>query len=132
MGRRVKAVLPSRDSSAQVDEYIASYPQPIRDRLQALRQTILQTAPDATETFAYAMPAYRYHGSLVYFAAFRKHIGFYPTASGISHFAQELTLYRFSKGAIQFAHDRPIPLDLVARIVAFRVQENLQKSIDQQ
>lgn len=110
-----------------VDAYIARFPAEIQERLQLLRQVIQQTAPDAEETIAYAMPAYRLHGSLVYFGAFKQHIGFYPTGSGITNFAQELMPYPSSKGAVQFPNDQPIPYDLVERIVAFRVQENLQK-----
>jgi uncharacterized protein YdhG (YjbR/CyaY superfamily) len=110
-----------------VDAYIARFPAEIQERLQLLRQVIQQTAPDAEETIAYAMPAYRLHGSLVYFGAFKQHIGFYPTGSGITNFTQELTPYPSSKGAVQFPNDQPIPYDLVERIVAFRVQENLRK-----
>jgi uncharacterized protein YdhG (YjbR/CyaY superfamily) len=110
-----------------VDEYIRSFPPEVRGLLEKLRQTIRKAAPGAEETIAYLMPAFKLNGILVYFAGYKKHIGFYPTASGIEAFKGELSGYANSKGTVQFPLDKPIPFDLVQRIVAFRVKENLKK-----
>lgn len=115
---------PSDGASGKVDEYISRFPDHVRGRLQALRDTIREAAPDAEETISYGMPAFRQNGILVYYAAFKGHVGFYPTASGIDAFKQELSGYKWSKGAVQFPYDRPIPVELVRRIVAFRVVED--------
>ena len=88
-----------------------------------MRQTIRKAAPQATETISYSMPAFRLHGILVWFAAHTKHIGFYPGASGIRAFAQELSAYKSAKGSVQFPFDEPLPLALIARIVKYRVAE---------
>lgn len=110
-----------------IDEYIAQFPGEIRDMLQQLRQTIHEEAPDAQEAISYRMPAFRLKGNLVYFAAFRDHISFFPTSSTIVAFREELSGYKTSKGTIRFPPDKPIPFDLVRKIVRFRVQENLGK-----
>jgi uncharacterized protein YdhG (YjbR/CyaY superfamily) len=110
-----------------IDEYIATFPEPVQKTLQKLRQTIKDSAPEAKETVSYQMPAFKLNGILVYFAVFKNHIGFYPTASGISNFEKELTQYETSKGTIKFPIDKPIPLDLIRRIVTFRVKENMKK-----
>jgi uncharacterized protein YdhG (YjbR/CyaY superfamily) len=93
-----------------------------------MRQTIKSSAPGASEGISYQMPAFKLEGPLVYFAAFKNHIGFYPTASGIAAFQRELLPYKSSKGAVQFPLDKPIPYDLVEKIARFRVQENMRKS----
>lgn len=111
-----------------IDEYIAQFPQDIQRILQELRVTIRAAAPDASEKISYQMPTFFLNGNLVHFAAQRKHIGFYPVPSGIAAFQQELTAYKSSKGAVQFPIDQPLPLDLVRRIVEFRVAENLAKA----
>lgn len=111
-----------------IDEYIAQFPQDIQRILQELRVTIRAAAPDASEKISYQMPTFFLNGNLVHFAAQRKHIGFYPAPSGIAAFQQELTAYKSSKGAVQFPIDQPLPLDLVRRIVEFRVAENLAKA----
>lgn len=113
---------------ATIDEYIASFPYEVQVILQSLRQTIHQAAPDAIEIISYQMPAFHLNGNLVYFAAAKKHIGFYPTSSGVSAFQDKLTEYKTSKGAIQFPLDKPLPLTLVKKIVEFRVRENLAKA----
>ena len=96
--------------------------------LQTLRQTIHQAAPDAVEKISYGMPTFTLKGNLVHFGAFKTHIGFYPTPSGIEKFKDELAVYKGAKGSVQFPLDEPLPLDLVRRIVEFRVEENLAKA----
>jgi uncharacterized protein YdhG (YjbR/CyaY superfamily) len=110
-----------------IDDYIDTFPDDVRGRLKQIRATIKAAAPDATEKISYRMPTFFLHGNLVHFAAFKNHIGFYPTASGVANFTTELAAYQTSKGAIQFPLDQPIPFDLVTRIVQFRVLENRQK-----
>jgi uncharacterized protein YdhG (YjbR/CyaY superfamily) len=107
-----------------IDAYIADFPSEVQDKLGKLRQAISQAAPDATEKISYQMPTFYLNGNLVHFAAFKRHIGFYPTASGVSAFQNELGNYKTSKGAIQFSIDKPMPLGLIKRIVEFRVNEN--------
>jgi uncharacterized protein YdhG (YjbR/CyaY superfamily) len=108
-----------------VDEYIGSFPAEVQDLLKQLRAAILENAPGAEEVFAYQMPAYRLNGKpLVYFAGFRNHIGFYATPTGHAKFATELSGYRKGKGSVQFPLDKPLPLDIIVRIIKFRVGEN--------
>ena len=111
-----------------IDEYISAFPKDIQEILQEIRSTIQRAAPDAEETISYQMPTFKLKGNLVHFAAYKKHIGFYPTPSGIERFKNRLTDYETSKGAIRFPLDKPLPLDLVSDIVAFRVSENLEKA----
>jgi len=92
-----------------------------------MRRTIREAAPDAVEAISYQMPTFKLNGNLVHFAAYKKHIGFYPTPSGVEAFREELSAYKVSKGAIQFPIDQPMPLDLVRRIVQFRVAQNQTK-----
>ena len=108
-----------------IDEYIASFPPDIQARLEAMRATIRAAAPDAEEKISYQMPTFFLKGNLVHFAAFKQHIGFYPAPRGIEEFKEELSTYKGAKGSVQFPLDQPLPLDLVARIVRFRVAENL-------
>jgi uncharacterized protein YdhG (YjbR/CyaY superfamily) len=110
-----------------IDEYIKTFPVDIQSILEKMKQTIREAAPEAIETISYQMPTFKLNGNLVYFAAFKNHIGFYPTPSGIERFKKELSPYRGSKGAVQFPLDKPIPFALVKKIVIFRVQENLRK-----
>lgn len=107
-----------------VDDYISRFPEDIRKILEELRSVIRKSAPKAEEKISYQIPAFVFHGNLVYFAAYKKHIGFYPTSSGIKAFQNELIGYKTSKGAIQFPIDRPLPLKLIAKIVTYRVKEN--------
>ena len=95
--------------------------------LQELRQIIQESAPEATEKISYQMPTFYLNGNLVHFAVNKNHIGFYPAPSGIEAFEEALTPYKYSKGAIQFPFDKPIPYDLIRRIVKHRVEENLSK-----
>jgi uncharacterized protein YdhG (YjbR/CyaY superfamily) len=111
-----------------VDEYIASFPEDIQALLQTLRATIRAAAPGAKEKISYQMPAFALKGNLVYFAAWKKHIGFYPTSSGTEAFKDELAGYEGAKGSVQFPIDQPLPLDLIDRIVRFRVAENLARA----
>ncbi len=110
-----------------IDEYINQFPANVQAILQKLRATIRKTAPAAEETISYQMPAFKYHGMLVYFAGYQNHIGFYPTSSPMKVFKDRLTNYKTSKGAIQFPIDKAIPLTLVKDIVKFRIKENLEK-----
>ena len=106
-------------------EYIMSHPEPVQSILEKMRQTIRKAAPQAIEVISYQMPAFELNGILVWFGAFKNHIGFYPKGSGIEAFKKELSPYKFSKGSIQFPLDKPIPYGLVEKIVEFRVKENL-------
>ncbi len=110
-----------------IDEYIKTFPENIQSILEKMRQTIRKAAPGAEETISYKMPTLKLNGVLVYFAAFKDHIGFFPTASGVEAFKNEISSYKWSKGTIQFPLDKPIPYDLVEKIVKFRVKENLAK-----
>lgn len=110
------------------DEYIKTFPEDIRDILEQIRSTVKKTAPQAEEAIAYQMPTFKLNGkNLVHFAAFKKHIGFYPTPSGISAFKKELSAYKSAKGSVQFPINEPVPLKLIEKIVKFRVKENLQR-----
>jgi uncharacterized protein YdhG (YjbR/CyaY superfamily) len=117
----------SRKHFETIDEYIAMFPRDVQAILEELRQTIRDSAPDAEEVISYQMPAFRLNGILVFFAAFKSHIGFYPTSSGVSAFRKELSSYEVSKGAIRFPIDEPLPFDLIKKIVRYRVKENLGK-----
>ncbi len=111
-----------------IDEYIASFPEDIQNILNDIRATIRAAAPEATEKISYQMPTFFLNGNLVHFAAFKTHVGFYPTPSGIDEFKAELSKYKGGKGSIQFPIDQPVPLDLIAKIVKYRVSENLKKA----
>jgi uncharacterized protein YdhG (YjbR/CyaY superfamily) len=110
-----------------IDEYIATFPKDIQKILKELRATIQAAAPDAVEKISYQMPAFALKGILVYFAAFKNHIGFFPTASGVQAFKRELADYAVSKGTVRFPIDKPLPLKLISKVVKFRVAENLKK-----
>ena len=111
-----------------VEEYIKTFPKDIQTILEKLRQTIHETAPEAVETISYQMPTFKLNGkNLVHFAVFKEHIGFYPTPSGIDSFEKDLAPYRTGKGTLQFPLDKPIPFELVKKVVIFRVKENLNK-----
>lgn len=112
-----------------VPQYIASFPPEVQEILNKIRAVIREKAPDAVEGFSYDMPAYKTHGRpLVYFAAFKGHIGFYATPSGHQEFDKELRKYKRGKGSVQFPLDQPIPYDLIGQIVAFRAWENGEKT----
>ena len=111
-----------------VDDYINVFPVAVQTKLEKLRKVIKAAAPEATETISYQMPAYNYLGALVYFAAYKNHIGFYPTGSGIEAFQKEISIYKWSKGAVQFPIDQPLPFDLITKMVKFRVKKNIEKA----
>ncbi len=111
-----------------IEEYIRAAPKDTQGILEKMRQTIRRAAPEAVESISYQMPTFKLGGKgLVYFAAFKNHVGFYPIPSGVEAFEKELAPYKKGKGSVQFPIDRPIPYDLVRRIVQFRVKENLEK-----
>jgi uncharacterized protein YdhG (YjbR/CyaY superfamily) len=110
-----------------IDEYIAQFPGPVQAKLREMRELIRATAPAATEKISYGMPTFFLRKNLVHFGAFKTHIGFYPVPTALEAFAAELSPYKTSKGGVQFPLDQPLPHELIARIVAFRVAENLQK-----
>ena len=111
-----------------IHDYIATFPIDIQKKLQEMRATIKETAPDAEEKISYRMPTFFLKGNLVHFAAFKNHIGFYPVPTGIEKFKREISAYKTSKGAVQFPLDKPLPLDLICKIVKFRVAENFKKA----
>jgi uncharacterized protein YdhG (YjbR/CyaY superfamily) len=113
---------------SSIDEYIARFPADIGQKLETVRAVIKAAAPQAQETISYQMPAFALNGVLVYFAAFKSHIGFYPTSSGIQAFQKEISTYKNSKGAVQFPMDEPLPVDLISRMVKYRVSENLKRA----
>jgi uncharacterized protein YdhG (YjbR/CyaY superfamily) len=110
-----------------IDSFIAGFPKDVQKTMEQFRQTVRSAAPNAEETMCYGIPTFTLNGNLVHFSAFKTHIGFYPTPSGISAFKKELSEYKTAKGSVQFPLDKPLPLDLIRRIVEFRVKENLQK-----
>lgn len=110
-----------------IDEYIAGFPKEVQQVLEQVRATIKTAAPDAEETIAYAIPTFKLKGNLVHFAAFKNHIGFYATPTGHGEFAKELSVYQQGKGSVQFPLDQPMPLDLITKIVKFRVRQHLEK-----
>lgn len=115
-------------ASEDVDAYIAKYPDEVQRILQSIRKTIQTAAPDATELISYQMPAFRQHGILVYFAAWKKHIGLYPPISGHEAIEQQAARYAGPKGNLQFPLNEPIPHDLIRRIVKLRVKQDNEKA----
>ena len=111
-----------------IDEYIALFPNDVQEILEKIRMTIRKAAPDAEETMSYQMPTFTLKGKyLVYFAAYKKHIGFYPAPIGNAEFTEDLSVYESGKGTVKFPFDKPIPFDLISRIVKFRVKKNLER-----
>lgn len=110
-----------------IDEYISSFPNDVREILEKIRTTIRKAAPGAEEKISYQIPTFTLSGNLVHFAAYEKHVGFYPGSSGVKRFKRELSAYDGAKGSVQFPLGKPIPFGLVSKIVKFRVRENLQK-----
>ena len=112
----------------EVDKYLQAFEPRVQQILIELRRIILSQAPDVTESMAYGMPAYKLNGKpLVYFAAYKSHIGFYATPTGHTHFKDELSKYKQGKGSVQFPLNTEIPFELIARMVAFRITENLNR-----
>ena len=112
-----------------IDEYIEQFPANVQAILQKLRTTIKKTAPNAEELISYQMPAFKYHGILVYFAGYKNHIGFYPTPSAVKAFAKDLSQFKTSASTIQFPLEAPLPLHLIRKIAVFRVQESTEKGV---
>ncbi len=110
-----------------VDDYIAGFPDETRKMLNQIRLMITRAAPEAEEVISYQMPAYKYKGMLVYFAGYKNHIGFYPTASGIKKFKEEIIIYKNGKGSVQFPLNEPLPCELITKIVKFKIEENIIK-----
>jgi uncharacterized protein YdhG (YjbR/CyaY superfamily) len=117
-----------RTAPQNIDEYIAGFPPEVQAILRKIRLTIRKAAPEAEEKISYQMPTFTLKGNLVHFAAFKKHIGFYPTPSGTAKFKKEIAAYQAAKGSIQFPLDKPIPYGLISKIVKFRVKENLARA----
>lgn len=115
-------------TTTEIDTYIAGFSPEIQQLLQLVRATIKEAAPNASETINYGIPTFTLHGNLVHFAGYKSHIGFYPAPSGIEAFKEELAVYKGAKGSVQFPLDKPMPLTLISKIVAFRVKENEQKA----
>jgi uncharacterized protein YdhG (YjbR/CyaY superfamily) len=118
----------NKSAYTTIDEYIAMFPEDVQNLLQKLRMVIKTAAPDAQETINYQMPTFTLQGNLVHFAAYKGHIGFYPTPTGIEKFKSELSAYEGAKGSVKFPLDQPIPFELISKIVAFRVNENLERA----
>ena len=114
-----------RPAAKNIDEYIAGFPVDVRELLEKLRMTIRKAAPNAEEAIKYQIPTFTLKGNLVHFAAYKKHIGFYPGSAGINKFKKELSTFEGGKGSVQFPLDKAIPFSLVGKIVKFRVAENL-------
>lgn len=111
-----------------IDEYISSFPKNIQKMLGDVRSVIRKVAPDSVEAISYGIPTFKLNGNLVHFAAFKNHIGFYPTPNGIEEFEKELSVYKQGKGSVQFPVDKPLPLDLISKIVKYRVKKNSEKN----
>ncbi|HEX9093685.1 MAG TPA: DUF1801 domain-containing protein [Coriobacteriia bacterium] len=117
-----------RSTAGSVDEYIAGIPPETQRVLEELRALIHESAPGATETISYAIPTFDLNGHLVHFAGYEKHVGFYPTGRGVEAFKEELEPYKSGKGSVQFPLGRPLPTDLIRRVVAYRVAQNAGKA----
>ena len=118
----------NQSRSPKIDAYIAGFPEDVQQILEKIRTTIQKAAPNAEETINYGIPTFTLKGNLVHFAGFKKHIGFYPTPTGIEKFRKELSVYEGAKGSVQFPLDKPIPYGLISKIVKFRVKENLERA----
>jgi uncharacterized protein YdhG (YjbR/CyaY superfamily) len=115
-------------SIGSINEYIATFPEEVQKKLEDIRATIKNAAPEAQEKISYQIPTFYLYGNLVHFAAFKNHISFFPTSSGVQAFKNELSQYENSKGTIKLPLDKPLPLDLISKIVKFRVTENLKRA----
>ena len=113
-----------------IDEYILNFPAEVQEILKTLRRVIKESAPEAEEKISWQMPTFALHGNLVHFAAFKNHIGFYPAPSAIDAFKNELSEYKGAKGSVQFPMKKPLPYELISKIVKFRVTENMKQAED--
>lgn len=120
----------SKTTYESIDDYISKFQPEVQEILMTLREVIQESAPDAKERISYKMPTFALHGNLVHFAAFKNHIGFYPAPSGIEAFKEELSIYKGAKGSVQFPINKPLPYELISKIVKFRVAENIKKAED--
>lgn len=120
----------SKITYESIDEYILEFTPEVQEILKTLRKVIKESAPEAEEKISYKMPTFVLHGNLVHFAAFKNHIGFYPVPSGIDAFKQELSSYKQGKGSVQFPLDKPLPYELISKLVKFRVAENIRQAED--
>jgi uncharacterized protein YdhG (YjbR/CyaY superfamily) len=111
-----------------IDEYIAGFPPDVQEILEKIRVTIRKAAPAAEETIKYQIPTFTLKGNLVHFAAYKKHIGLYPAPRGIAKFKRQLSVYGSGRGTLKFPLDKPIPFDLISKIVKFRAKENLERA----
>lgn len=127
MGRK-DSMRTNQTALQNIDEYIADFPKDVQAILEKIRMTIQKAAPDAEEMIKYQMPTFTLKGNLVHFAAWKKHVGFYPGSSGVEKFKRELSAYDGAKGSAQFPLDKPIPFGLISKIVKFRVKENLERA----
>lgn len=120
--------MPTRKNFTSIDEYIADFPTETQIILKNIREVIRNAAPAAEEKMAYGIPTFAMRGNLVHFAGFKNHIGFYPTPSAIEEFRKELSKYEGAKGSVQFPIDKPMPYDLIEKIVKFRMKESREKA----
>jgi uncharacterized protein YdhG (YjbR/CyaY superfamily) len=117
------------NKASSIDEYISTFPKEVQTLLQQIRTTIQNVAPQATEKISYGIPTFYLNGNLVHFAAFKNHIGLYATPTGHKEFEKELSFYKRGKGSVQFPLDQAMPLNLIEKIVQFRIQKNLEKKM---
>jgi uncharacterized protein YdhG (YjbR/CyaY superfamily) len=118
----------NKSTPKDIDQYIARFSADVQEILEKVRLTIREAAPEAREKISYQMPTFTLEGNLVHFAGYKKHIGFYPTPSGIEKFKKEISVYKWAKGSVQFPLNQPIPYELINKIVTFRVKENLARA----
>jgi uncharacterized protein YdhG (YjbR/CyaY superfamily) len=118
----------NKSTPKDIDQYIARFSADVQEILEKVRLTIREAAPDSQEKISYQMPTFTLEGNLVHFAGYKKHIGFYPTPSGIEKFKKEISVYKWAKGSVQFPLNQPIPYELINKIVTFRVKENLARA----
>ena len=111
-----------------IDEYISLFPPETQKKLEQIRQLIRKLAPKAEEVISYQMPAFKLHSVFVYFAGYKNHIGFYPTSTGIKNFEKEIAKYKWSKGAVQFPLDEPLPVSLITKMVKFKIKEDKERA----
>jgi uncharacterized protein YdhG (YjbR/CyaY superfamily) len=111
-----------------IDEYIRAFPKPVQKKLESIRRLVRKLAPEAQEKISYQIPTFYLNGNLVHFAAFKSHIGFYPTPSGINEFQEELSKYKNGKGSVQFPMEDPLPMELIRRMVEYRIEKNKKKA----
>jgi uncharacterized protein YdhG (YjbR/CyaY superfamily) len=120
---------PGQTTAQTIDEYVAGFPENVQNILQRIRMSIRKAAPDAEEAISYGMPTFNLNGHyLIYFAAYKKHIGLYPVPTGDAEFSKEISTYQSGKGTLQFALDKPIPYRLITRVVKLRAKENLRRA----